>query len=73
MNKLPEGWTDDMNVIIPTGHSVDEVVDYVITSALNGKTDSETEARLRSEFGLSENDAALARNSDFTCKASLFG
>jgi hypothetical protein len=65
MNKIPEGWTDDMNIVMPSGHSVDEIVDYVIAAALEGQPDSQTEAHLRSEFGLSENDAALARDRVF--------
>jgi len=25
MNKLPEGWTDDMTIAMPTGRSLDDV------------------------------------------------
>ncbi|AMV24913.1 hypothetical protein VT84_10980 [Gemmata sp. SH-PL17] len=62
---LPEGWTDDMTVALPPGRTVAEVVEVVIQAALSGIGDAETERRLSAEFGLSADDAALARDRAF--------
>lgn len=62
---LPEGWTDDMNVPLPPGRTVDEVVEHVIRNALAGVGDEETERQLAEAFALSSEDAALARDRTF--------
>ncbi|MBN9519428.1 hypothetical protein J0H58_13040 [bacterium] len=64
---LPDGWalTDDMTVALPPGRTVAEVVEVVIQAALAGSADEETERRLAAEFGLSADDAALARDRAF--------
>ena len=62
---IPEGWTDDMNIPLPPGRTVEKVVDYVIQAALRGTPNETTEHLLAAEFLLSPEDAALAR--DRTC------
>lgn len=54
--------TDDMTVVLPSGRSVAEVVELVILGCLDGRSAAEIEARLSSEFGLSPEDAAVARD-----------
>jgi hypothetical protein len=56
---LPEGWTDDMSIVVPRGLTIDEVVDLVLTDAAAGIAYDATLARLV-ERGVSEDDAALA-------------
>lgn len=62
---FPEGWTDDMNVPLQPGRTVDEVVEHVIRNALAGVGDAETERQLAESFSLSREDAALARDRTF--------
>jgi hypothetical protein len=62
---LPEGWTDDMTVPLPPNRTVAEVVDSVIQRGLAGSSAEEIEGRLAAEFGLSADDAALARDRTF--------
>jgi hypothetical protein len=38
MNKVPEGWTDDMTIAVPTGRSLDDIVDYVLQAAIRRET-----------------------------------
>ena len=59
---IPEGWTDDMNVPLPPGCTVDEVVEHVIQNMLAGVDYAETERQLADLFELSAEDAALARD-----------
>ena len=64
---LPDGWvlTDDMTVPLPSGRTVAEVVELVIQCGLLGSSAEEIEGRLADEFGLSADDAALARDRTF--------
>ena len=62
---LPEGWTDDMTIPLPTGRTAAEVVEFVIQAALGGTPDEVIEGRLAAEFALSPDDAALARDRSF--------
>jgi hypothetical protein len=62
---IPDGWTDDMNIPLPAGRTVEQVVEFVIQAALRGTPDDTTEQLLTAEFLLSPDDAALAR--DRTC------
>ena len=65
MNKVPEGWTDDMTIGVPTGRSLDDVVDYVLQATIRRETPSKMVRHLITEFGLTLDDAALAL--DRTC------
>ena len=57
---IPEGFTDDMTVSVRPGRTAGELVDKVM-SWLSEKRDLAALAGvLREEFGLSEEDAALA-------------
>lgn len=60
MNKVPEGWTDDMTIVVPTGRSLDELVDYVLQSTIRRETQTKMIQYLTEEFGLTQGDAALA-------------
>ncbi len=62
---IPEGWTDDMNIPLSPGRTVEEVVEFVIQAALRGTPDETTERLLAAEFLLSPEDAALARDRTF--------
>ena len=64
---LPDGWvlTDDMMVPLPPGRTVAEVVEVVVQGGLAGSSAEEIEGRLAAEFGLSADDAAVARDRAF--------
>jgi len=64
-SRVPEGWTDDMAVALPIGRTYAEVVAVVVSSALRGTPDTETERLLSNGFDLSPEDAALARDRAF--------
>src|SRR5215467_2075473 len=57
---VPEGWTDDMNIQIAAGHTLDKLVDFVLQAAMRGDDSSKTIAALVENFSVSEEDAALA-------------
>src|SRR5215510_7225640 len=65
MNKLPEGWTDDMTIAVPTGRSLDDVVDYCLQATIRKETTEKMFQHLTTEFGLTQRDAELAL--DRTC------
>ena len=65
MNKLPEGWTDDMTIVVPTGRSLHDIVDYVLQATIRRETPSNIVQHLTTEFGLTQGDAELAL--DRTC------
>jgi hypothetical protein len=65
MNNVPEGWTDDMTIVVPTGRSVDDIVDYVLQATIRRETPSNMVRHLSTEFGLTQGDAELAL--DRTC------
>jgi len=58
-------WTDDLTIQLPPGRTVAELVDLVLQSALSGTTDEEINRLLIAEFGLSADDADLARDRSF--------
>ena len=62
---IPPGWTDDMNVLLPPGKTVREIVEFVIQAALRGTPDDTTEQLLVAEFQLSPDDAGLIRDRTF--------
>lgn len=70
MNKLPEGWTDDMTIVVPTGRSLDDIVDYVLRATIRRETPDNMVRHLVEEFGLTQSDAELAW--DRTCGEELF-
>jgi hypothetical protein len=65
MNKLPEGWTDDMTIAVPTGCSLDDIFDYVLQATIRRETPTSMVRHLTTEFGLTQGDAELAL--DRTC------
>lgn len=65
MNNVPEGWTDDMTIVVPTGRRIDDIVDYVLQATIRRETPSNTVRHLIQEFGLTQSDAQLAL--DRTC------
>jgi len=65
MNKLPEGWTDDMTIAVPTGCSLDDIVDYVLQATIRRETPTSMVRHLTTEFGLTQGDAEVAL--DRTC------
>ncbi|HMI53404.1 MAG TPA: hypothetical protein VK525_17960 [Candidatus Saccharimonadales bacterium] len=69
MKNVPEGWTDDMTIAVPTGQSLEGIVDYVLQAAVQRETSSEVVQRLVTEFGLTHGDAELAL--DRTCGGVL--
>jgi len=58
-------WTDDMRVRIPAGRTVADVVNLVLSRAVEGRSGAEIEAALVTDLGLSADDAALARDRAF--------
>jgi len=60
MNNIPEGWTDDMTIVVPTGRSLDDIVDYVLQATIRQETPSNMVRHLTMEFGLTQSDAELA-------------
>jgi hypothetical protein len=65
MTTIPEGWTDDMTVPLPLGRTVNDLVEFVIQSALSGTPDVQTEQALVTTFEISPEDAALVRDRVF--------
>ena len=59
MTWIPDGWTDDMNIPLPQGVTVERIVDFVLSSVVNGASHESCIAEL-TEWGLSTDDAALA-------------
>jgi hypothetical protein len=57
---IPDGWTDDMNIQIGPGHTLDQLVDSILHAAMRRDDASKTVAALVEDFGVSEEDAALA-------------
>ena len=56
---LPSGWTDDMNIVIPEGRSLDEVVTLVISMGRQGANHEIVEKALVETVGLSQEDVEL--------------
>jgi hypothetical protein len=62
MSNIPNGWTDDMNISLPPGHTVEELVKFVIEQGqLEIIDDENNEDKLVSTFGISPQDAELVR------------
>jgi hypothetical protein len=57
---IPEGWTDDMNIRIPPGRTLDELVDFILQAEMRKDAYTTTIAELVKSFELSEADATLA-------------
>jgi len=62
VSHLPPGWTDDMNVELPDGVTVDEVTDFVLAQVGLVKSAPELEHMLHVTFGLSVPAAELVRD-----------
>ncbi|MFG1839565.1 hypothetical protein ACGFH8_14130 [Micromonospora sp. NPDC049175] len=58
---MPE-WTDDLTIPLPPGRTVAELVDLVLRETLLGTSGDELDQQLVTEFGLSHEDAELARD-----------
>jgi hypothetical protein len=61
MTDIPKGWTDDLSIVLPSGVTLDEVVEVVLRSEALKKPYEGIVAELV-ELGLSENDAQLAHD-----------
>lgn len=57
---IPEGWTDDLNINLAQGRTVEELVEYIIDAAIRHDATTDVTNRLMSHFGLSQPDAELA-------------
>jgi hypothetical protein len=57
---IPEGWTDDLNIQIAPGHTLDELVDFILQAVVRRDDSSTIIAELVRNFGVSEDDAVLA-------------
>lgn len=62
---VPAGWTDDMNIQIEPSRTLDQLVSFVLEAAMRRDDSSTIIAALIKDFGLSDEDAALAL--DRTC------
>jgi hypothetical protein len=62
---IPEGWTDDVNIPLPPGRTVEQVVEFIIQAALRRTPDDTTEQALIAEFERSIDDAVLAQDRTF--------
>ena len=60
MNKIPDGWTDDLTIAVPTDRSLDDVVDYCLQATIRKEPPEKIVQHLMVEFGLSRSDAELA-------------
>jgi len=60
MASIPSGWTDDMNIALASHHTLDAVVDLVISSGRAHTPVATTQRALIETFGLTDGDAALA-------------
>ena len=60
MTQVPDGWTDDMNIVLRPERSLEDVVNLVISAGRSGEDSETTHCRLVGELELSETDAALA-------------
>jgi hypothetical protein len=61
VSKIRDNFTDDMNISLPSGLTIEAIVDLVISAGIAHVSDDEVERKLV-ESGLSECDAALARD-----------
>lgn len=56
------GYTDDLTIALPPGRSIAELVDVILTAALDNTPAEQIERLLVDQFGLSDDDADLARD-----------
>ena len=59
MTDIPDGWTDDMNIPLPNGVTVERIGEFVLSSAAAGESHEVRIAALLS-WGLTRDDAELA-------------
>ena len=62
MANLPDGWTDDLSIVLQEGQTLEELVEHVIQATLQRESVSSIEHGLMTRFKLSEDDADLARD-----------
>lgn len=62
MGEPPPGWTDDMNVPLREGVTVDQVTDFFLQMIDEKPSQQELERRLSEAFGLSAEDANFVRD-----------
>ncbi len=60
MTSIPSGWTDDMNIAMPSHHTLGAVVELVISFGRAHTPAAATQRALVETFGLTDDDAALA-------------
>ena len=60
MSTIRDGWTDDMNITIPSGHPIEEIVEFIIAAEMRKQAGELTETELVQTFFLSPEDAVLA-------------
>lgn len=60
MSNLPKGWTDDMNIVVAAGRSLEKLVDYVLECTIRRDTPTTIVQQLTEKFGLTQADAELA-------------
>jgi hypothetical protein len=59
MSNIPEGWTDDMSVPLPSETSVDDVAKFVMEASFLGKNEEDIINELVSTHGISFEDGDL--------------
>ena len=57
---VPDGWTNDMSVQLPSGRTVEELVEFILAANQDGRQHEALIAKLGSEFGLSNEDAGVS-------------
>lgn len=60
LSNLPEGWTDDMNIALAPGRSLEELVDWVLECNVRRDKPTVIVQQLIEKFGLTQADAELA-------------
>ena len=63
-SSIPDGWTDDLNIPLHNGQTVEELVGFIIQAALDNNLEDIGE-QLALKFSLSEEEAELARDRTF--------
>lgn len=57
---VPDGWTNDTSVQLPSGRTVEELVEFILAANQDGRQQEALIAELGSEFRLSNEDAELS-------------
>jgi hypothetical protein len=59
MSNIPEGWTDDMTIPLPSGQTVEAIGQFVIQREISKSSGEDIVQSLVVKFGISSDDAAL--------------